>query len=399
MDCSTQWSNGVRSGERPRDDLGSAGESGGQSGSGAVKMSRAVVLSDYARGPAVERLELGPVLPGGALVRIDAATVCGTDVHISDGVFEHLARLPLVMGHEGTGTVLELGAGTDRDARGQPLQSGDRIVWAHNWCGRCYFCAVAKQPTLCENTMGYGWGPYQKGAVNGTFSEHLHVAPDSRVLRVPDRVSSPLASAATCALRTVMHALDRLSRIRFSDTVAVLGAGPVGVLCAAAALHSGAHQVILIGAPASRLAATERWDLSARIDIDDTEPDQRIEAVRSLTDGRGADVVFECAGPPDAFTEGMEMVRAGGAFMVIGQAHGQTVPVPTTAMKVRQLTVRTSLSADISHFHDALQFLDRHGDALGLESVVCSNTYTLEQVHDALASMRAGSEMKPVIVP
>ena len=362
-------------------------------------MSRAVILADYSRGPAVEIVDLGPVLPGGALVRVDAATVCGTDVHIADGVFEHLARLPLVMGHEGTGTVLELGAGTEHDALGQPLRPGDRIVWAHNWCGRCYYCAVAKQPTLCENTMGYGWGPYEQGAVSGTFAEHLHVSPDSRVLRVPDSVSSPLASAATCALRTVMHALDRTPRIRFSDTVVVLGAGPVGALCAAAALHSGAHQVILIGAPAARLAVTDAWGLAARINIDHTEPTERIEAVRSLTGGRGADVVFECAGPPDAFTEGMEMVRAGGTLMVIGQAHGETVPVPTTAMKVRQLTVRTSLSADISHFHDALRFLDRHGAALDLEAAVCSNTYPLDGVPDALAAMRAGTEMKPVIVP
>ena len=362
-------------------------------------MSRAVVLADYAHGPVVETLDLRPVPPGGALVRIDAATVCGTDVHISDGVFGHLARLPLVMGHEGTGTIVELGAGLERDALGQPLRSGDRVVWAHNWCGRCYFCAVAKQPTLCENTMGYGWGPYEEGSVNGTFSEHLHVSPDSRVLRVPAGVSSPLASAATCALRTVMHALDRMPRIRFSDTVVVLGAGPVGVLAAAAALRSGANQVILIGAPRSRLAATEAWELAARIDIDDTEPDERIEAVRSLTEGRGADIVLECAGPPSAFTEGMDMVRAGGTLMVIGQAHGETVPVPTTAMKVRQLTVRTSLSADISHFHDALQFLDRHGGDLGLESAVCSTTYSLDQVSDALGAMRAGTEMKPVIVP
>lgn len=362
-------------------------------------MSRAVILADYSRGPAVETLDLGPVLPGGALVRVDAATVCGTDVHICDGVFEQLASLPLVMGHEGTGTVIELGAGLEHDALGQPLRPGDRVVWAHNWCGRCYFCAVVKQPTLCENTMGYGWGPHEEGAVNGTFSEHLHVSPDSRVLRVPDSVSSPLASAATCALRTVMHALDRMPRIRFSDSVVVLGAGPVGILAAAAALRSGANQVLLIGAPASRLAATKEWNLAARIDIDHIEPAERIEAVRSMTQGRGADIVLECAGPPSAFTEGMEMVRAGGTLMVIGQAHGETVPVATTAMKVRQLTVRTSLSADISHFHDALRFLDRHGAELGLESAVCSTTYSLDQVTEALAAMRAGAEMKPVIVP
>ena len=362
-------------------------------------MSRAVTLADYDAGPIVEDLAVGPPPPGGALVRIDAATVCGTDVHIAGGTFGHLARLPLVMGHEGTGTVLELGAGLDRDALGDPLRPGDRIVWAHNWCGRCYSCAVARQPTLCENTMGYGWGPYAGGAINGTFSENLHVSADSRVLRVPDTVTSPLASASTCALRTVMHALDRSPRIRFSDCVVVLGAGPVGVLAAAAAVVAGAHRVILIGAPASRLAATSRWELAARIDIAETTPDERIETVRDLTGGRGADLVLECAGPPEAFTEGIHMVRRGGTLMVIGQAHGQTVPVDTTGMKVRQLSVLTSLSADISHFHDALRFCDRHAARLDLESVVCSNTYRLESVGDALAAMRAGSEMKPVILP
>jgi len=237
------------------------------------------------------------------------------------------------------------------------------------------------------------------GFVAHTDCDIVAWPPDSRVLRVPDSVSSPLASAATCALRTVMHALDRMPRIRFSASVVVLGAGPVGVLAAAAALRSGASQVILIGAPASRLAATEEWGLTSRIDIDHTEPDERIEAVRNMTQGRGADIVLECAGPPDAFTEGMGMVRAGGTLMVIGQAHGETVPVATTAMKVRQLTVRTSLSADISHFHDALRFLDRHSVELGLESAVCSTTYSLDQVTDALAAMRTGAEMKPVIAP
>ncbi|MCY3925831.1 MAG: alcohol dehydrogenase catalytic domain-containing protein, partial [bacterium] len=293
-------------------------------------MSRAVMLTGYDGGPVVEDLAVGPAPAGGALVRVDAATVCGTDVHIADGTFDHLARLPLVMGHEGAGTVLELGAGLERDALGDPLRPGDRIVWAHNWCGRCYFCAVAKQPTLCENTMGYGWGPYTGDAINGTFSEHLHVSADSRVLRVPESVSAPLASATTCALRTVMHALDRTGRIRFSDNVVVLGAGPVGVLAAAAAVAAGAHRVILIGAPASRLAATVRWELAARIDISATLPDERIEKVRDLTGGRGADLVLECAGPPDAFTEGIQMVRRGGTLMVIGQAHGRTVPVDTT---------------------------------------------------------------------
>lgn len=360
--------------------------------------SRAVVLESYEAGPMVRELAVGPPAAGGLLVQIEAATVCGTDVHIAHGTFSHLARLPLLMGHEGCGRVVELGAGVTSDATGSPLAPGDLVVWAHNWCGRCYYCAVAKQPTLCENTMGYGWGPYAD-SLNGTFSEYLHVAPESRVLKVPGAVGAALASSATCALRTIMHALSRLPSVRFSDTVVVLGAGPVGLYAAAAAQAAGAYQTILMGAPASRLAAAEGWGLTDRLDIEATTADERVDRVLDLTMGRGADLVLECAGPPSAFTEALRMVRKGGTTMVIGQAHGQDVPVDTTAVKVRQLTVATSLSAEITHFHDALRFLERHAERLGLEQAVTSTVYGLEEIELALDAMASGSETKPVIDP
>ena len=358
----------------------------------------AVLLEDYGAGPRVVELEAAPPGPGELLVEVEAATVCGTDVHIARGTFARLAELPLVMGHEGCGRIVELGPGSRADAAGAPLAPGDLIVWAHNWCGACYWCAVARQPTLCANTMGYGWGPYG-GRLNGTFSRYLHVAAESRVLRVPGGVSPALASSSTCALRTVMHALDRLPPIRFGHTAVVLGAGPVGLYAAAAAAASGAHQTILIGAPANRLAAAESWGLSALIDIENTSPAERIEAVRELTFGRGADLVMECAGPPAAFGEGVEMVRKGGTLMVIGQAHGELVPVDTTGLKVRQITVATTLSADISHFRDALCFLERHGDRFGFERAMASATYPLDRAGDALDAMAAGREIKPVIDP
>jgi len=363
-----------------------------------TRTSRAVLLRDYDSGPVVEELEVGPPQPGGLLVEVEAATVCGTDVHIASGTFAHLAELPLVMGHEGCGQIVEFGAGVSSDATGAPLAVGDRIVWAHDWCGRCFHCAVTKEPTLCENTMGYGWGSYDT-SINGTFSQYINIAPESRVLRVPKGVSAALASSATCALRTVIHALDRLPTIKFSETVVVLGAGPVGLYAAAAAQAAGAYQTVIIGAPASRLAAVEGWDLTARVDIETTTPEERIGLIRDLTAGRGADVVIECAGPPSAFTEGFEMARKGATMMVIGQAHGEQVPVDTTALKVRQLDINSSLSADISHYHSALRFLEKHSIRLDLEQAVTSSVYSLDQIGDALASMRSGSEMKPVIDP
>ena len=196
-----------------------------------------------------------------------------------------------------------------------------------------------------------------------------------------------------------MHALDRLPPIRFSETVVVLGAGPVGLGAAAAAQASAASQTVLVGAPAARLAATDTWGLTERIDIESTTPEARIERVRELTAGRGADLILECAGPPSAFTEGFEMVRKGGTMMVVGQAHAERVPVDTTALKVRQLHINSSLSADISHYHSALRFLERHAERLDLERSIVSSAYSLDQLADALTAMRSGAEMKPVIDP
>jgi threonine dehydrogenase-like Zn-dependent dehydrogenase len=190
-----------------------------------------------------------------------------------------------------------------------------------------------------------------------------------------------------------------MNPIRFSDTVVVLGAGPVGLYAAAASMKAGAYQTILIGAPAARLEITSNWDLSGRVDIDLTNPEDRVEQVLQMTNGKGADVVIECAGPPTAFTEGLNMLRKGGQMMVIGQAHGEKVPVDTTALKVRQTTIHTSLSADISHYYDALKFLESYADSLQLGNIVASPKYSLEMAQEALNAMKSGSAMKPVITP
>ena len=218
------------------------GDTPAERGRAVSRSGPAVLLEDYGAGPRLAELEAarpGRVRSwwsgGGHGVRHRCPH--------RPGHLRPLGRLPLVMGHEGCGRIVELGPGARADAAGAPLAPGDLIVWAHNWCGACYYCAVARQPTLCANTMGYGWGPYG-GRLNGTFSRYLHVAAESRVLRVPGGVSPALASSSTCALRTVMHALDRLPPIRFGHTAVVLGAGPVGLYAAAAATAAGAHQTV-----------------------------------------------------------------------------------------------------------------------------------------------------------
>ena len=120
---------------------------------------------------------------------------------------------------------------------------------------------------MCDATVGYGWGPSHVASLNGTFAKHLVVSAESKVLVVPESLDPALVSSATCALRTVMQAISRIPIIRFSDTVIILGSGPVGLYAAAVALAAGAHQVHLFGAPRERLAITSGWGLGHTFDI------------------------------------------------------------------------------------------------------------------------------------
>lgn len=359
--------------------------------------ARAAVLRAYGEDPAVEEIPIRPPRPDEVLVAMRQATVCGTDAHIAHGQFPGSSSIPLVMGHEGCGEIVDAGGDRRVDALGQPLAPGNVIVWDHPWCGRCTACAVDRQPTLCSDTTGYGWGPSGDGALNGTFATHLIVAPTSNVLRMPDDIDLAVVSSTTCALRTVMHALERLGPIRFSDHVVVLGAGAVGLYAAATALAAGAFDVVLVGAPADRLAVADEWGLGARLDLATTTPDERVAAIRERTGGRGADIVIECAGPAAAFTEGMAMLRSGGRFLVLGQADVRNPEVDTTAMKVRQITVQTSLSATIAHYHQALRFLQRHGGRFRFEQLVAGARFALDEVPAALEAVRVGAALKPVI--
>ena len=360
--------------------------------------TEAVVLRSYDTSPKVEERDIPELSPNEVLVEVDAATVCGTDVHIANGRFPTLATLPLIMGHEGTGRVIN---SNNRfgDVNGKSISVGSRIVWAHPWCGHCFYCTVAGQPSMCDATVGYGWGPSHVASLNGTFAKHLVVSAESKVLVVPEALDPALVSSATCALRTVMQAISRIPRIRFSDSVVILGSGPVGLYAAAVALAAGAHQVHLFGAPRERLAISSGWGLGHTFDIFESSPDERRKAVFAKNDGRGVDLVIECAGPAEAFTEGVSLIRKGGTLLMLGQAHKEKVPVDTTNLKVRQINIVSSLSAEITHFNEAIKFLTTFSDRFKFSKMVDGPRYGLSEVHKALDDMQSGSAIKPVITP
>jgi D-arabinose 1-dehydrogenase-like Zn-dependent alcohol dehydrogenase len=339
--------------------------------------------------------------PGAILVQTEVASICGSDVHLWQGELGPGARLqlPVILGHEMMGRVARLGPGVMHDSAGQPLAVGDRVVWTHASCGACYMCTVAHQPTLCPHRRMYMFTncehpPYLLGG----FAEYCYVLPRSGRIKIPDEVSSELASAASCALRTVVHGFDRLGRIEDRETVVIQGAGPLGLYATAMALRAGAVQVIVIGAPARRLEVAEKWGASHTLNLDEIpEARERRRMIRHWTDGRGADIVIEVSGGTTAFPEGIDLVRRGGRYLVIGQVSDQQVSMAPRLVVEKQLTILGVMSGDTDHYYKALQFLKHNRARFSFEDML-SNRYRLEQINEALEAMRGFREVKPVVV-
>lgn len=362
---------------------------------------RAAVLTAYGAPLEVREVPVPDHLePGALLVRTTAATVCATDAHFADAPIAGgyaAGRLPVALGHEMTGVVVAQGEGATVESAGRELALGDRIVWSHGYCGSCESCTVLREPVLCERLRAY-----MRGCVDdyphltGGFSEYVYVFPESGRVKVPDEISDAVAAASSCALRTVVHAFDRLGPVRADHTVAILGSGPLGLFATAYASVLGVRRVITVGGPAKRLELAAAWGADETLDVTRRSAEERLDRVRSLTGGRGADVVVEVSGAPPAFAEGIDLLRRGGRFVVVGQLHTEQVPFNPSQIVTKQATVIGSVSADISHYERGLRFLVQHRDRFAWDDLIDSR-HTLDTVNDALDEMRGHRVTKPVL--
>lgn len=336
---------------------------------------------------------------GGLLVEVVACSLCGTDVHCWEGSLALDIALPLILGHEMVGRVIAIGVGADVDSVGQHLQLGDRVIWSHAFCGRCEMCA-RNRPALCRNRTAYGHVSMEKWPyLMGGFARHAYVLPRSGRVRVPDSVPDALASMASCALRSVMNAVEQAGRIGPEHTVVVQGAGPLGILATGLFAQAGAGRVVTIGAPAARLEIATEFGADEVISLQDTPaPADRLARVHDASRGHGADVVAEFSGHPAAFAEGVEMAGLDARYVVVGQLGADTTPIAPGAITKKNLTVIGSFSGDISHYHKALTVLDRYADRLPFERLI-SGQYPLADINAVIGRMQSFQEIKPVLLP
>jgi L-iditol 2-dehydrogenase len=341
-----------------------------------------------------------PDLPvGGALLKTARSEVCGTDVHLWHGRLGGVPY-PIIPGHVTTGT-LDAIRGSIRDVQGRPLHEGDRVVFfdVHRTCGRCLACTVHGTPTRCPSRRVYGITDPAAEGLFGGWSQKVYLEPGVVIARLPDAVTFDAYIGGGCGLLTSVHIIER-ARLRLGDTIVVQGAGAVGLSTAALARRAGAGQVIVIGAPADRLALAAAMGADVVIDLAATSADDRLSRVLELTGGIGADVVVEAAGSARAFEEGLRFARNGGAYVIAGHYTnvGDSTINAHEHINRKHLDIRGCWGSEVGHFLRALDALERWGSEVPWHRIG-AKTYGLGQLNEALAEAEALKVPKALVDP
>ena len=335
---------------------------------------------------------------GEALVKIEAAGVCGSDVHMWEGRDPRL-RLPMIPGHEGVGEIVDIN-GEKRDVYGRPLKRADKVLWNRGvTCGHCYFCKVKMAPSLCPNRWVYGIHtscakpPY----LTGNYSEYLLLVREVDLFKIETDIDLRVLVPASCSGATAAHAFD-LSRMESGDSVLVQGVGPLGIFSVAFAGSLGASEIMVIGGTEERLKMCQAFGATTALNRHRLSMEERREAVMEITHGRGVDVAFEMAGEPDALKECISLVRTGGSCLTagFGEPHGKMELDCFHDIGRKNLRLQGVWVSEVRHTHMALQLVLKRPQEF---KRLITHTFLLDQANEALRAMKNKEAVKAVLLP
>ena len=369
---------------------------------------RAMAVAEY--GAPLRLLDLPRPVPGPGqvLVRVLGCGVCRSDVKIADGAmpFSAALRLPHVPGHEIAGEIVAFGpeepagAPAAGSAGAAPadlppatmkfkpgragLRTGDRIVVYNYWgCRTCAHCQAGEE-NLCERLRG--WTGFTSP---GGFQEYL-VVPDDCVLPLPPNVAPEHGGPLSCALGTAYHAVVTQGAVRAGESVAILGAGGVGL-----------HAVQVVRAAGGRALAVDlqrhRLDAARAAGAEGAFPAgaDAAGAVREATGGRGADVVVDTVGHHGSLHDATDLVRTGGRIVLVGYtvAAADYPPLPSERVVLGQISVTGSRYVTRRELRRAFDLVAR-----GLVRPIVAEELPLERANDALTMVREDRVTGRVVV-
>ena len=355
---------------------------------------RAAILTAVDRPLELEDLQTPVLGPHDVRVDLEASGVCHSDLTMCSGGVPSL--LPIVLGHEGAGRVAEIGSAVTR------VKLGDRVVASFTpTCGRCWHC-LRDESHLCSDLSGTftprGTRPDGTAVPGmsglGTFCEQLTVPQDFVVTVRTDLPSEQLALIG-CGATTGLGAALNTARVTPGASVAVLGAGGVGLFTIMGAVLAGASRVIAVDPLAVKRDAARTVGAT---DLIDPADGGTVEQIRALTRGRGVDYCFEVVGAPQVITEAVAATRRGGTTVLVGMpAMGETVTLPAFGLFFDAKTIvgcnygSARVRTDFQRWVDLIESgrLDFSG--------VISRRYPLSDVNTALDDLRQGTVLRGVL--
>ncbi|SDB83302.1 alcohol dehydrogenase [Raineyella antarctica] len=270
--------------------------------------------------------------PTDCIVRVEATTICGTDLHILKGDVPAVTD-GRVLGHEAVGTVTEIGPAVTNFAVGDRV-----IVSCITSCGTCSYCRKGL-PSHCQTVGGIGW--ILGHLINGTQAEYVRIPfANTSLYHLPEGVSAEQGLFISDILPTGYEIGVRDGGVHPGDVVAVVGAGPVGLAAIMTAGLHGASRIVAIDLDDSRLAAAAR-DFGATHTVNSGDADWA-DQVMALTDGLGVDVAIEAVGVPATFAAALKVVRPGGQVANIG-VHGEAVELPINEKWIDNIRISMGL--------------------------------------------------------
>ncbi len=305
--------------------------------------------------------------PGEALVRLHAAGVCATDLHVLEGMIQP-DEYPMTVGHEGAGVVVEA-------APGATVSVGDRVaVYNKIFCGACEQCLLGRQ-NICDNEPGqFGFN------LDGVYAEYI-TAPSRNLVVLPDNVDYATAGVLACAGMTAVHA-TRLANLSVGETAVVNGIGGVGSMVLQVAALAGAR-VLAVADTEEKLDLARSYGASGGLVVPDAEGyDELPDRIRALTGGRGTDLFFELVGTTKTMLAGLRSLAKHGRFVSTGYTDESLEVHPIEFILPETVWVST-VAATALDLADAIRLA-----ADGHISVPIAATYPLDSAAEALENLR-----------
>ena len=357
---------------------------------------RAAVLWQWNEPFAVEEVQLAGPRQGEVRVKVAASGVCHSDLSIQRGILP--MPPPRIIGHEGAGIVEEVGAGVTS------LAPGDHVIlcWMYP-CGHCVECGKGR-PAHCQTALAgmMGGGPAHFTAKGhdmphwvGSFAEQT-VVPESACIKIRDDAPLDKACLVGCGVMTGVGAVLNTAKVEEGATVAVFGAGGVGLNVIQGAVLAGAGRIIAVDLLDSKLKLAREFGATDAVNASSGTPE---DAIRELTGGRGVDYAFEVIGAPKVIAQAFASLARGGKAVVVGAPpFGSEVTLPAFPFSMEEKSVIGSFYGSPRFHYDMPRIIDLYmAGRLKLDQLV-TRKFRLDQINESMAAMEKGEVARGVIV-